>query len=318
MSQVAHLQPTQDAVDDDEIRDLVRSARIPVHVTYENREYFKMVARLSYFDALATSILNNNECRFSFLYRSKNGEMIECDPRFPVGVAYDVLDPDQVPWRLALVKTTGTRVRFEKLYINALKHAEYVEENGVSRISALSRTECDRMYRSMQMETYDDRHAQTSFSVATRFHFSDGKTLVKRMKSNATVFGMVQGILISQVKLQEVRYLKYADNWMHICFPNASTDVEQAMKNRKIQVVFRSVGSAPIVRKNVVRLSATSTASACSTYVRKNLNLSSSARVYLYLNGLFAVHDDETLYNLCTEDDQEGITLYYSLSEAWL
>src|SRR5690349_25091516 len=102
-SLTSNLDSDASEIKDPLLRSIIRSAKIPIHVCLTNatlgkeeiRDHFKMVPRFSYFDSLASYILRNNDCNYIFRY---NG--ILCDDRFPVGVVYDLLDPDEIPWKL--------------------------------------------------------------------------------------------------------------------------------------------------------------------------------------------------------------------------
>jgi hypothetical protein len=326
--------PETKIVTNSAIRTLIKNARIPVHIIYEGKDYFKMIPRFSYFDATATSITLNNSCNFAFIYRLKDKtDEITCDDRFTVGISYDMIDPDTLPWKLELRKLPGKRRDFQKLHMNALKHAEYIEKGNISRISNLSKQQYQDIQKDIYLETFDCPHAgeneigssnsnkgnKKRQPIATRIHFSDGTSLVRKMDKKDSVYGIIQGILVSHVRAGDIPYMKNVDNWLHICFPNAKANVPQCINSRKITITFRSVGSTPMIIQNIIRISSVSTISFCNEYVLKKLgkSVADGTKLYFYLDGLFLVDDKETLYNLCFENCDK-ISLYYSDGEAWV
>jgi len=302
-----------------EIRKMVTNAKIPVHVVYEGKESFKMVPRFSYFDSIATMILQNNDCNFSFIYRYADGRETVCDDRFSVGIVYDMIDPDTLPWRIELRRAEGSRKDYQQHHINALKQAEYLETGSISGISNLSKQQYRKIHSDIQHEeftcpfTYDLSRERAK--VATRIHFADGTSLVRRMDQNDSVFGIIQGIPVSHVRLKDILYLKNVDNWMHICFPNASVNASNYISSKKLLVTFRAVGSTPQIAKNVVKISSASTIGTCKEYVQKLL--SAETQLFFYFEGLFSTEDAEILYNLCP-DGVDRLSLFYSIDQAWV
>jgi len=300
-----------------------------------------MVPRFAYFDTLATSILKNNTCDFSFIYRSKNNTTT-CDKRYSIGVIYDLIDPDTLPWKLTLQKeTTSSRVNRFKEHLNAVKHADYIERGNVSRITALSRKQISIIERDIVTEQFDCPYIYDANNanvvnnvnnangndvnrhhVAVRIHFADDTSIVRRMKPSESIYGIIQGIVVSRVRIGDILYMKDVDNWMHICFPNA-TPIIGHIKEKKVMVTFLSVGSTPMIRQNVVRLSSTATISACVEYIKRKLQLDddsdgNTTNLQLYLDGNVSVHPQEALYNLCLNDNVPcRVTLYYSIGDAW-
>lgn len=333
-------------VDNDDIRDLVRNARIPIHVVYTTnkegvaQDHFRMVPRFSYFDALATSILKNNSCDYSFIYRWKDGSERTCDKRFSVGVVYDLMDPDTLPWKLTLRKhdvpsddivtenENDGRLCGFKRHLNAIKHAEYLEHGNVTRITSLSKKDISEIERDILSETFLCPHIyqgqHTSKVVAVRIHFADGTSVVRKMGVSDSVYGIIQGIVVSRVRVGDIIYLKDVDNWIHICFPNATPELGNFIKEKKVTVTFRSVGSTPMILQNVVRLSSVATITACLEYVAGKLKIWTKSSMepislHFYLDGMLSVSTEEPLYNLCLDDSPScRMTLYYSIGDAWV
>lgn len=308
-----------------EIRKLVKNARIPVHVIYNGHNFFKMVSRFSYFDSLATTIMRNNSCNFEVFYRSKEGNMIRCDLRYTIGICYDMIDPDTLPWKLDLNKLPGERRDIQKMHMNVLKHSHYLEYGNVTHLSNLSKSQYVDIQRDMLNEIFECPHVTLNSNgqnnpIATRIHFSDGSSLVRKMCTNDSVYGIIQGILVSHVRAGDITYLKNVDNWLHICLPNAKASIQQYINKDKITITFRSVGSTPMITKNIIKISSLSTIAACGAYILKKLGSNvvyNSTKLQFYLDGLFLVDEQESIYNL-TLDDSDRLSLYYSIGDAWL
>lgn len=309
-------------VDETLLRTIVRSAKIPIHVfrvdvpSDEFPDHFKMVPRFSYFESLASAILKNNDCDYVFTY---NG--VRCDDRFPVGISYDLFDPDEIPWRLVLERKPGKRKDFERLHMNSLKYAEYIETGNVTRINNFSREQYATIHRDILQETFQCADTLEAIRnrdaiVAVRIHFSDGSSFVRKMSGDSSIYGVVQGILVSKVRVKDVLYLKQVDNWLHVCLPNAIADVSKYIQDRKITVCFRSVASTPMIVKNIVKIPLSSTIEICRNYVSEKISKKSSVELCFYVEGLFRVYDEEPLFNMCL-DEANKLTLYYSLGEAW-
>jgi hypothetical protein len=313
----------------DAIRSIVTRAKIPIHVTIDRaisdslgidtRDVFKMIPRFSYFDSLASNLLRNNECDFAFYYHG-----VRCDDRYPVGVIYDILNPIEIPWSLTLKRLTGKRKKSEQIHMNAFKYAEYLETGNIARINHLSKVQCLALQRDITSERFDCEHTfiknRRVSALAVRIHFSDGISFVRKMPLDAPIYGIVQGILISNVRVGDIVYLKQVDGWLHISIPTAVPDISDFVQTRKVTVTFRAVASTPMIVHNVIKLSIGETIGICAEYIRQNLQLRNndqdSNNIYLYVEGMFLADEQEPLYNLCL-DDSDQMTLYYSLKEAW-
>jgi len=68
----------------------------------------------------------------------------------------------------------------------------------------------------------------------------------------------------------------------------------------KIVVRFRAVGSAPVPRRDVVKVVSTNKFEAVVAYLRKTLKVQETESVFLYINNTFAPALDEVVGNLWT------------------
>ena len=66
----------------------------------------------------------------------------------------------------------------------------------------------------------------------------------------------------------------------------------------RVVVRFRSVGSTPQIRRDVVKVGAAQKFENCVGYVRKQLKVKDSESVFLYVNSAFAPALDEVVGNL--------------------
>jgi hypothetical protein len=274
---------------------------------------------------LATQILKNNSCGFRFLHKDT-----VLDERYSVGVLYDIRDPDVLPWELVLYKLDDCeRRKAHEIHINALKHAEYVEIGNINVVNNMSRHDHVRLVRDLTMEKYDNpfmyREVPNERPIATRVHFSDGNSLIICNRPDVSVFGIVQGLLISKSRAGDLRMLKDVDNWLHICFPNAAASSTETNdrnggnggnNSNKIVVTFRSVAATPLIKENVVRFPKLTTIKQCRQYIERRLGAQYDGRkLFLYVDGMFLAEEDESLLNIAM--DKSWTTLYYSTVEAW-
>jgi hypothetical protein len=316
-----------DMVNNEQLKNMIRKqviiSKIPVHIIYSGTDYFKMVSRFSYMDTLATLILKNNSCGFNFFYNNK-----KLNEKYPIGVLYDLSDPDMLPWKLVLLKNeTDLRPDFSMIHLNALKHAEYLETGNIARLTNMSKIQHMQLMRDVSLEKYTNPFILSPpdplRKVAIRIHFSDGQSLVICNKQNAFIYGIIQGILVEKTQLKHLIMLKNVDNWLHICFPNTitssniSVNIDEQNNNKDIIVTFRSVGSTPIIKNNIIRFNDSTTISNCKEYVSSCLGCNYIiGTMFLYMDGMFSVEDDEPLYNL-TLRRKDNLILYYSLCDAW-
>ncbi|KAI0839631.1 ubiquitin-like autophagy protein Apg12 [Hypoxylon sp. FL0890] len=90
-------------------------------------------------------------------------------------------------------------------------------------------------------------------------------------------------------------------------------------EQEKIQVRFRAVGSAPRLKREVRRISATQKFEAVVSYLRKALQLNPTDGLFLYVNSAFAPALDEIVGNLhrCFKDSNEQLIVAYSITPAF-
>ena len=339
-----------------EIRTMITSGRIPVHVVHNNKDYFRNVPRMSYFSSLATSILLNNQCLFTFSLNAPNTRETQtsntnniniCDDRFSIGVAYDLSDPSHLPWKLYLTtskkddngngnslkenkkiyeetenvkETENERRDMFKEHTNNLRQAEFIETGNIARLNNMSVEEYKRMKKSIMHDNYDISNIFTipNKQVAVRYHFNDKETIVISHDMHKPLFGVCQGRVLWDVPAVNAIYLKDVDNFLHLCFPNAKAEINSELKEPVI-VTLRPVPGTLLIKDNIVKLSGESRLEVCENYVKKKLNL--RGNLFMYYDGLFLIDKNEPLYNLCVGGKcakTRKLTIFYSISEAWL
>ncbi|KAL2266191.1 hypothetical protein VTJ83DRAFT_5543 [Remersonia thermophila] len=87
----------------------------------------------------------------------------------------------------------------------------------------------------------------------------------------------------------------------------------------KIVVRFKPVGSAPAVRRELVRVSSAQRFETVVAYLRKTLRVQEHESVFLYVNSTFAPALDEVVGNLwrCFKDSNEHLIVAYSMTPAF-
>ncbi|KAK8046637.1 autophagy protein [Apiospora saccharicola] len=90
-------------------------------------------------------------------------------------------------------------------------------------------------------------------------------------------------------------------------------------KQEKIIVRFKAVGSAPQLRREVRKISATQKFDAVVRHLRKALQVSGTESVFLYVNSAFAPALDEVVGNLhrCFKDSSDQLVVTYSMTPAF-
>lgn len=100
----------------------------------------------------------------------------------------------------------------------------------------------------------------------------------------------------------------------------ATTTATQATLSgeKKIEILLKNVGGAPIIKKTKWAVRATSTVSEISKFIIRYLQLDNSQSLFIYVNQSFAPALDQTIENLfdCYESDKK-LVLYYATSQAW-
>ncbi|KAL2119644.1 hypothetical protein VTJ04DRAFT_6605 [Mycothermus thermophilus] len=89
--------------------------------------------------------------------------------------------------------------------------------------------------------------------------------------------------------------------------------------DHKIVVRFKPVGSAPAVRRELVRVSSNHRFETVVAYLRKTLRAADHESVFLYVNSTFAPALDEVVGNLwrCFKDSNDHLIVAYSMTPAF-
>lgn len=88
--------------------------------------------------------------------------------------------------------------------------------------------------------------------------------------------------------------------------------------NQKIEVLFKSTGNAPIMKKNKWAVNKTQDLSSTLAFIRKYLKLEKELSLFIYVNQTFAPSLDQTIENLFNCYESGGkLVLHYSVVQAW-
>ncbi|KAH6842980.1 ubiquitin-like autophagy protein Apg12-domain-containing protein [Chaetomium sp. MPI-CAGE-AT-0009] len=87
----------------------------------------------------------------------------------------------------------------------------------------------------------------------------------------------------------------------------------------KVVVRFRPVGSAPAIRRDLVKVASTHKFESVVAYLRKMLKVAENESVFLYINSTFAPALDEVVGNLwrCFKDSSDHLNVSYSVTPAF-
>ncbi|KAL3422029.1 ubiquitin-like autophagy protein Apg12 [Phlyctema vagabunda] len=87
----------------------------------------------------------------------------------------------------------------------------------------------------------------------------------------------------------------------------------------KVTVRFKAIGSAPVLRQQVCRISSTQRFEQVVAYLRRVLRVRPDESVFLYVNSSFAPALDEVVGNLflCFKDSSEQLIVTYSMTPAF-
>ncbi|RSH84960.1 Ubiquitin-like protein [Apiotrichum porosum] len=98
----------------------------------------------------------------------------------------------------------------------------------------------------------------------------------------------------------------------------AALDTYKAKDPAKIVVRFKSIGSAPIMKNNVFKVTAGNKFQAVIVFLRGQLGIKASDSLFTYINGAFAPTPDDTVGSLfeCFGTDNHLI-VNYSNTQAW-
>lgn len=86
----------------------------------------------------------------------------------------------------------------------------------------------------------------------------------------------------------------------------------------KVIVLFKNVGSAPIMNKRKFKLDTTKTVADTVNFLRKVLKVDIAQSIFIYINQSFAPSLDQTVDNLynCYGCDNK-LVLHYAITPAW-
>ncbi|KAK4103234.1 APG12-domain-containing protein [Parathielavia hyrcaniae] len=87
----------------------------------------------------------------------------------------------------------------------------------------------------------------------------------------------------------------------------------------KIVVRFKPVGSAPPIRRDMVKVASAQKFESVVAYLRKTLKVGEAESVFLYVNSTFAPSLDEVVGNLwrCFKDSHDHLNVSYSITPAF-
>lgn len=307
------------------IHDLVTTAKLPLMIHYDGEVYYKIISRSAYFDNLATNILKNDTCSFVFEFNN-----VRLEEKYPIGVSYDISQPESLPWEIFLKKKKGTRVDIAKIFTNSVKFSEYLTNGKISHISNMSVKENNSLTESLKhcnLEKLDGIMRPLMFEnsgkIAVRYHFKNGSSRVTTFDLNekqtertvSSVFGVCQGIILKLYSKQSIIFLKSFDNWLHIALPLADLNFE---KETLIRVNFIAVAGASVLKNSTIDMQSSVKVKDCQRYLNQQLSPtnSTSTNYYIYKDGLFLVDNDEFLRNILFPNEKR-LLLYYSKIEAW-
>ncbi|KAL2135054.1 hypothetical protein VTI74DRAFT_9974 [Chaetomium olivicolor] len=87
----------------------------------------------------------------------------------------------------------------------------------------------------------------------------------------------------------------------------------------KVVVRFKPVGSAPPIRRELVKVASAHKFESVVAYLRKTLKVTETESVFLYVNSTFAPALDEVVGNLwrCFKDSNDHLNVSYSVTPAF-
>ncbi|KAK1759623.1 ubiquitin-like autophagy protein Apg12-domain-containing protein [Echria macrotheca] len=87
----------------------------------------------------------------------------------------------------------------------------------------------------------------------------------------------------------------------------------------RVIVRFRPVGSAPPLRREMLKVGSSHTFGFVVEYLRKTLKVQETESVFLYINSTFAPALDEVVGNLwtCFKDSNQALNISYSMTPAF-
>lgn len=100
----------------------------------------------------------------------------------------------------------------------------------------------------------------------------------------------------------------------------ATSTTTTKFAHKKITVLFKAVGSAPILRQKFFEVEPTRTIAAICLFLRKILHVSLADSLFVYVNSSFSPTPEHTIEQLCEcfgNSTENKLTLQYSLVQAW-
>lgn len=90
------------------------------------------------------------------------------------------------------------------------------------------------------------------------------------------------------------------------------------MSEEKVEVLFKPVGDAAIMKQSKYVVDARKTVAEMTYFVRRYLKVDDSEGIFLFVNQCFAPSPDQTIANLreCFATDSK-LVLHYSKTSAW-
>lgn len=101
---------------------------------------------------------------------------------------------------------------------------------------------------------------------------------------------------------------------------NDTTEEPRKPASKKITVLFKAVGSAPILKQKFFEVESSRTIAAIVAFLRKILRVDLADSLFVYVNSSFSPTNEHTIDQLCQcfgNSKDNKLTLQYSLVQAW-
>ncbi|TQS38609.1 hypothetical protein Golomagni_00877 [Golovinomyces magnicellulatus] len=87
----------------------------------------------------------------------------------------------------------------------------------------------------------------------------------------------------------------------------------------KVTVHFTAIGSAPILRQSLCKISSTQRFEVVVSYLRRTLRVTATESIFVYVNSSFAPALDEVVGNLylCFKNSKDQLLVSYSMTPAF-
>ncbi|XP_054155114.1 autophagy protein 12-like [Oppia nitens] len=94
--------------------------------------------------------------------------------------------------------------------------------------------------------------------------------------------------------------------------------VDDKANDDKVEVLLRSAGDAPIMKKKNWKVDSNRTIGWISDFIRKYIRIENNESLFLYVNQTFSPSPDQTVRNLLECFGSDGkLVLYYAKTQAW-